>query len=87
MEGENTMRQELNEQEMDQVIGGTVILNTSRMRIGFTVLQKAFDVINCSDDDARDLVNLLYKQHKMEGDRALETATLEAFRQNGWIRE
>lgn len=41
--------------------------------------------MNCSDDDARDLVNALYKQYKNSGDRALEEATLAAFQANGWI--
>lgn len=79
------MREQLSENAMEQVVGGTVILNTSRMRIGFTVLGQAYNVVNCSDDDARDLVNALYKQYKNSGDRALEEATLAAFQANGWI--
>lgn len=35
------MREQLSENAMEQVVGGTVILNTSRMRIGFTVLGQA----------------------------------------------
>ena len=80
------MRQAIdNNNELEQVVGGTVILNTSRMRIGFTVLGEAYDVVNCSDDDARDLVNELYKQYKNSGDRALEEATREAFDSRGWL--
>ncbi len=79
------MRQELNDKDMSQVVGGTVILNTTRMRLGFTYLQEAYDVVNCSDDDARDLVNALYKQYKYDGDKALEEATRAAFLERGWL--
>lgn len=79
------MRQELNANDIEQVVGGTVILNTSRMRIGFTYLGEAYNVVNCSDDDARDLVNELYKQYKNQGDKALEEATREAFSSRGWL--
>ena len=79
------MRTELNDNEMENVVGGTVVLNTSRMRIGFTVLGKAFNVVNCSDDDARDLVNALYKQYKNSGDRKLEEETYAAFNARGWL--
>ena len=40
---------------------------------------------NCSDDDARDLVNALYKQYKYDGDKALEEATRAAFLERGWL--
>ena len=79
------MKQMLNDDEMNQVVGGTVILNTSRMRIGFTYLQEAYNVVNCSDDDARDLVNELYKEYKNKGDKALEEAVGEGGEPDGLL--
>ena len=79
------MKQMLNDDEMNQVVGGTVILNTSRMRIGFTYLQEVYNVVNCSDDDARDLVNELYKEYKNKGDKVLEEAVRAAFDDRGWL--
>lgn len=79
------MRQELNDNALEQVVGGTVRLNTSRMRIGFTVLGKAFNLKNCEDYEAMALVSEMYGKHKNDGDRAFEEATMAAFRNKGWI--
>ena len=79
------MRQELNSVDLEQVVGGTVRLNTTRMRIGFTVLNQAFNLKNCEDYQAMGLVAELYGKYKNEGDRAFEEATLAAFRAKGWI--
>lgn len=79
------MRRELTNNEMENVVGGTVRLNTSRMRIGFTVLNCAYDLHNCEDYEAMNLVTYMYSIHKNEGDLAYEQATLAAFQANGWI--
>ena len=79
------MRNELSEKDVEQVIGGTVLLNTTRMRIGFTVLNQAYNVVNCSDIEAMNLVTEMYGQYRYAGDQALEEATLAAFQAKGWI--
>lgn len=79
------MRKELKMEDLAPVSGGTVRLNTTYMKIGFSELKQIYDVVNCTDDQALELVVTMYAQHKYEGDIALETATLEAFRANGWI--
>ncbi len=79
------MRQELNENALEQVVGGTVRLNTTRMRIGFTVLNKSFNLKNCEDYEAMGLVSQLYGQYKNAGDKAFEEATMAAFQSRGWI--
>jgi len=80
------MRVEINDNALDQVVGGTVRLNTTRMRLGFTVLGQAFNLQNCTDIQAMSLVTELYGQYKNAGDRAFEEATKAAFEQRGWLR-
>ena len=79
------MRVEINDNALDQVVGGTVRLNTTRMRLGFTVLGEAFDLKNCTDIQAMNLVTELYGQYRNAGDRAFEEATKAAFAAKGWI--
>lgn len=79
------MKQALNDEVLDQVVGGTVNLNTNAMMIGFTVLGESFQLKNCTDTEAMILVVQLYSQYKKKGNLAFETATKEAFAANGWI--
>ena len=79
------MNRELSMEELENISGGTVRLNTTRMRIGFTELNQGYDLKNCTDDEAIALVAQMYAIYKHEGDVALETATLTAFKNNGWI--
>ena len=79
------MREQLNDQDMEMVVGGTVRLNTTRMQISFTTIKKVFKLKNCEDTDAMALVSQLYGQYKNAGDKAYEEATLAAFQSRGWI--
>jgi len=79
------MRTEINNEELEQVTGGSVRLNTTKMMIGFSVLQQKYKLKNCTDTQAMILVATLYEQYKTSGDRAYEEATLAAFRAKGWL--
>lgn len=81
------MRSELTNEEMEQVSGGSVRLNTTKMMIGFSVLQQKYKVVNCTDEEASSLVLSLYFKYKTAGDLAYEQATLDAFNANGWLAE
>lgn len=81
------MRSEINNEELEQVTGGSVRLNTTKMMIGFSVLQKKFSLKNCTDTQAMILVTTLYDQYRTAGDRAYEQATLNAFHDKGWLVE
>lgn len=81
------MRTEINNEELEQVTGGSVRLNTTKMMIGFSVTQKKFKLKNCSDTQAMILVATLYEQYKTAGDRAYEEATYKAFHDKGWLDE
>lgn len=77
------MRQELNDNQMEQVNGGTVKFNGQKVQ--FTVHKETFDVKNCDTDAANLLIVQLYAQYKYNGNRVFEQKVKEAFEANGWI--
>ena len=79
------MKQEINEQDLEQVVGGTVYVNGTKMKISLTVLGKAYKLKNCEDYQVMGLVSQLYGQYKTKGDLAYETAVRDALSANGWI--
>lgn len=80
-----SMRQELNDQELDMVVGGTVYINGNKMRMKLSFLNEIYDLHNCEDYEAMMVATQLYAQNKTAGDRAYETAVKNAFIANGWI--
>lgn len=79
------MRHELKEEQLEQVVGGTVEFSGSKMRIGFTTLGEGYNVVNCSSSDAMDLVMTMYLTYKSQGDLVNEQKTKEAFMAKGWL--
>lgn len=77
------MREELNDLQADQVVGGTVRFNGKKVQ--FTVLGETYDVQNCDSDQANLVIVTLYAQYKYNGNRVFETKVKEAFQQNGWL--
>lgn len=80
------MKQELNEQDLEQVVGGTVYVNTSKMKVSFTTLGSSCKLINCEDYEVMALVSQLYGQYKSQGNEAYETAVRDALRAKGWVK-
>lgn len=81
------VRQELNDKDLDQVVGGTVIVNGTRMRIGFSYHQQAFDLVNCDKIDAMLTATQIYAEYRDKGDKAFEEAVMNEFRNRGWLGE
>ena len=77
------MRKELKENQMEQVVGGTVRFNGNTVQ--FTVLGEQYDVQNCDSDEANLVIVQLYAKHKYDGNRVFETKVKEAFEAKGWI--
>lgn len=77
------MRQELNDNQMEQVVGGTVRFNGTKVQ--FTVLNETYTVQNCDSDQANLVIVTLYAQYKRQGNRVFETKVKEAFAANGWL--
>lgn len=77
------MRQAINNEELDFVVGGCVNLSKSKMKIGFTTLGEGYS-LNCSYEDARDLLTSLFSQYdtnEAEFDRIVK----DEFMSRGWI--
>jgi len=80
------MRLELNSEELDQVVGGTVYINGNKMKMKLSHLNEIYNLQGCEDYEAMMLATQLYAQYKAAGDRAFETAVKEAFQDKGWIQ-
>ena len=80
------MREQINEQDLETVVGGIVHVSGNRMQVAFTTMREVFRLKDgCDPDDAALLAQVLYSQHKNEGDLAYETIVKEEFAKNGWI--
>ncbi len=81
------MRQELNDMELDQVVGGTVKISETRMEIKFTEIagSRAWKLKNCTFSEATVLAAQLYGQYASASAKEYETACRQAFRDKGWI--
>ncbi len=77
------MREKLNDNQMEQVVGGTVRFNGEKVQ--FTVLGETISVNNCDVDEANLVIVTLYAQYKRQGNRVFETKVKEAFQEHGWI--
>lgn len=80
------MKQELNDKNLEQVIGGSVIVSGNEMVVAFTTLRKKCRLINCESYEAILLATQMYGEYRTKGDLAFENAVMEAFRANGWIK-
>lgn len=80
------MKQQLNDMELDQVVGGTVKISESRMQIKFTEISgsQAYN-LKCSYTDATVLAAQMYGQYAGKSAAEYETACKAAFQAKGWI--
>lgn len=80
------MRQEINENDLNEVVGGTVKISESRGQIKFTEIygSTAFN-LKCSFSEATVLAAQMYAQYAGKSAAEYETACKAAFEANGWI--
>lgn len=81
------MRQEIKETELEEVVGGTVKISESRMKIKFTEIcgSTSFQLKNCTFSEATVLAATLYGQYASKSAAEYETACKAAFEAKGWI--
>ena len=79
------MRQEINDMEMDQVVGGTVSLSEARMKICFSTLNDKRNLKNCTFKEARDLCNQLFAANADLTERQYDALVRDEFEKRGWI--
>lgn len=80
------MRHELSDNDLEQVVGGTVKISESRSQIKFTEIcgSKAFN-LKCSYSDAMVLAATKYGEYAGKSAAEYETACKAAFEAKGWI--
>ena len=79
------MRTEMNDLDVEQVVGGTVVMSQDFMKISFTTLGSTKKLRNCTYDDAYALVQQLYGAHKDMSNEEFDTLVRDTVKEKGWI--
>ena len=78
------MKELMNDQELEQVVGGTVVVSADKMKIGFTTLKEKYSLKNCTFDQAMAVIYSMYGQYTTHGDD-YDAAVRDEFKSRGWI--
>ena len=81
------MRQELFDDDLEQVSGGTVFLSKAKMMVGFEATGEKFKLKNCTYKDAWLLIDAMHDQYTNAGKTGseYEIAVRDAMKAKGWI--
>lgn len=79
------MKQEINDQELDLVTGGTVYISRDKMRVGFSSTGEKYDLKNCTFRQANDLAQDLWEANQTMGDSAFDALVKSEMKARGWI--
>ena len=78
------MRKELIDNELEEVVGGTVNLSEKKNKIGFSTLGEGY-TLKCSFKEARNLVATMFAANTDATEREFDTLVRDAFASRGWI--
>ena len=79
------MRKELEDAQMDNVVGGTVIISKDYMNVGFSTLGEKYNLKNVTYKDARDYRDELIEQNPQMSNSAFDKFCKQKFFDRGWI--
>ena len=79
------MRELLNEEAMEKVAGGTVIISRDYMVVGFSSTYERYNLVNCTYKEARDLADDLWESNQSLGDADFDALVKSAYEARGWI--
>jgi len=79
------MRKELSDIDVEQAVGGTVVISKDFMKIGFSTLGVRKKLKNCTFRDARNKVDDLYEANPGLSDQEFDQLVKDSFEQLGWI--
>ncbi len=79
------MREQINEQALEQVVGGTVVISKDKMKVGFTTTGEKFDLTNCTYRQARDFVEDLKEANPNMTNAEFDKYTKNQLKSKGWI--
>ncbi len=79
------MRQQLNEEVMEQVTGGTVVISKDKMKVGFTTLGEKYSLQNCQYRDAVSFIDELWESNRGLSDADFDQLAKKSLQAKGWI--
>lgn len=79
------MRENINEQSLENVAGGTVIISKDYMVVGFDTTQEKFNLKNCTYRDARNLIEDLKDANPTMSNAAFDQLAKQTLQSKGWI--
>lgn len=78
------MRQNINENELEKVNGGTVYISEDRNAVAFDTIGKAYR-LKCSFDDAKQYLAQLYCDNCHLSEKAFDELVRDKFKEKGYI--
>lgn len=79
------MKQEINDQELDMVTGGTVYISRDKMKVGFSSTGRKYNLKNCTFREANNLAQDLWEANQTLGDAAFDALVESEMSHRGWI--
>ena len=79
------MREQINENELESVVGGTVIVSGDKMKVGFTTLGEKYNLKNTTFEQTMALIYSMYGQYNDHTGVSFDTAVRDALKAKGWI--
>lgn len=77
------MREQINDVNLEEVVGGTVNLSQAANKIGFTTLHEGY-VLKCTYQEAKKLVSRLFADNELS-ESAFDQLVKKEFQARGWI--
>lgn len=77
------MREEINDTNLEEIVGGVVNLSEAANKIGFTTLHEGY-TLKCTYKEAKTLVSQLYAANELS-ESAFDQLVKKEFQARGWI--
>lgn len=78
------MKQEIRDNELEDVVGGAVCVSESMKRISFTTLGEGYP-LKCSYKEASEAVATLFAQNSSMSEAEFDQFVKKTFQNKGWI--
>lgn len=79
------MREQLDEQLLDNVVGGTVIISKDYMVVGFSTIQEKYNLKNCTYKQIRDYIEDLLDDNPNLSNEEFDLLAKQNLQSKGWI--
>lgn len=79
------MKKELNDAQVEEVVGGTVIISANYMRVGFVTTKESYKLKNVTYRDARNYAEDLLDENRHLSDAQFDQLCKQKMAEKGWI--